>query len=99
MRYFFISLGLIIILMFAGCGYKEGVSTPDQVAYLFFSGNTDNVTVSIDNGEQFTVRAGRDNQYKIRPGKYLIHVYREGKIIVEREIYVGDGVAKEIGVN
>ncbi|RLJ16464.1 hypothetical protein DJ030_17090 [bacterium endosymbiont of Escarpia laminata] len=98
MRNYLISLWLLSILIFSGCGYKKGISTGDQEAFLYFSGNTNNVIVSIDNGERFSVKSGRDNQYKIKPGKYTIRVYREGKIIVKREVYIGDGIAKEIGI-
>lgn len=99
MRYFFIRITLLSILLFSGCGYKEGISAGDQKSYLYFSGNTKDVTVSVDSGEQFAVEQGRDNQYKIKPGKHTVRVYREGKIIIEREIYVGDEIAKEISID
>ncbi|MEJ2468714.1 MAG: hypothetical protein P8Y51_06545 [Campylobacterales bacterium] len=98
MRHLISIIGLVSLLLLGGCGYKEGVATGDRAAYLYFSGNTENVTVSVDGGAAFEVEAGRDNQYKIQPGKHTVHVYRSGRLIVEREIYVGDGVAKEIGV-
>lgn len=94
-----LALGLLSMLLFSGCGYKEGVSTAEQTAYLYFSGNTDGVTVSINGGEEFSVKPGRDNQYKIAPGSYLVRVYRGDAMIVERRVYVADGVAKEIGVD
>lgn len=99
MKKIIISFGLLGVLLLSGCGYKEGVATGEQESYLYFSGNTANVTVSIDNGEQFTVKPGRDNQYRVKPGKHAVRVLRDGKLIVDREVYVGDGVAKEIGVN
>jgi hypothetical protein len=55
--------------------------------------------VSVDGGEQFTVKPGRDNQYEVLPGKHIIVVYKQGVILVEREVYIGDGISKEIGVN
>ena len=66
---------------------------------MYFSGDTKDITVSVDDGKQFTVEPGRDNQYKIKPGKHSIRVYRAGRIIVDREIYVGDNIAKEIGLD
>lgn len=95
----FLAIGLLILLFFSGCGYKEGIATSDKVAYLYFTGNTNGVDVSIDGGEKFNIKPGRDNQYKIAPGKYTVRVYRGEVMIVERQVYVGDGVAKEIGVN
>jgi hypothetical protein len=98
MRHFMTSIGVAALLLFAGCGYKEGVATGEKAAYLYFSGDTKGVTVSVDGGTQFSVMPGRDNQYRIAPGKHNVRVYRGDSVIVEREIYVGDGVAKEIGV-
>ncbi|WP_020677888.1 hypothetical protein [Geopsychrobacter electrodiphilus] len=94
----FLVIGLISLLFFAGCGYKEGVVTGERVAYLYFSGNTDGVAVSIDGGEKFSVKPGRDNQYRVAPGTYMVRIYRGGTLIVERLVSISDGVAKEIGV-
>jgi hypothetical protein len=98
MRNFLIAVGILSILL-SGCGYKEGVSTGRQMSFLYFSGNTENISVSVDGGEQFTVKPGRDNQYEVLPGKHIIVVYKQGVILVEREVYIGDGISKEIGVN
>ena len=95
----FITIALLSFLLLSGCGYKSGVTTTEQRAYLYFTGNTQNVSVTINDGEAFTVLPGRDNQYAIAPGKHRVRIYRGGELIVEREIYVSDGVAKEIGVN
>jgi hypothetical protein len=99
MKYLFIRIVLLSVLLFSGCGYKEGISAGDQKSYLYFSGNTEDVTVSVDNGEPFSVEQGRNNQYKIKPGKHTVRVYRDNKMIVNREIYVGDNIAKEIGID
>ncbi len=88
----------ITLLLLAGCGYKEGVVTGDAKAYLFFTGMTEGAQVSIDGGDAFGVEAGRDHQYRILPGKHRVSVTRDGRLLVDREIYVGDGVAKEIGI-
>ncbi len=98
MKYIVSVITLLALLSLSGCGYKEGVVTGDQKSYLYFTGTTNDITVSVDDGAQFSVLPGRDNQYKIKPGKHLVKVYRADKIIVKREIYVGDGIAKEIGV-
>jgi len=34
----------------------------------------------------------------VKPGKHLIEVYRNDAIVIQREIYLGDGIAKEIEV-
>jgi len=92
---------LIVIsltLALNGCGYKEGVATSAQKSYLYFTGQTEGVSVSIDNGEMFRIEAGVDNQYKIKPGKHDIKIYQLGNIILDRQVYVGNGISKEIEV-
>jgi len=94
-------LTLLAVFTLGGCGYKEGVKIESQGAYFYFTGfNQENTTVlaSIDKGEKFPVQAGNAHQYKIKPGKHLIEVYKDGEKVVEREVYVGDGIAKEIEV-
>ncbi len=91
-------IGLFIFLSFSGCGYKEGTVTATQKSYLYFTGNVSNVVVSLDGGERFNVIAGQNNKYSIQPGKHLIEVYRNGDIVVKRELYIGDDIAKEIEV-
>ena len=97
MRFFHIII-LALTLLHYGCGYKEGVATDAQASFLYFSGDTTEVSVSVDGGEMFAVIPGIDNQYKIKPGKHNIQVFQSGNIIVDREIYVGNGISKEIEV-
>lgn len=98
MRYFLSSIVLGLLLSFSGCGYKEGVVTGEKKSYLYFTGNTKDITVTIDQNPSFTVEAGRDNQYSVKSGKHIVKVFRENQLIIEREIFISDGVAKEIGV-
>lgn len=98
MKYFII-IALISTLYLSGCGYKEGVSAGDQKSFLYFTGNSKDVSVSVDDGEKFSVKSGRDNQYKVKPGKHTIRVYRGEKLIVHRELYLGDEIAKEINLD
>jgi len=84
--------------MFVGCGSKEGVRSEAKKAYIYFTGNTSGVVASIDKSESFSIKSGKNNQYATKPGKRLIEVYRDGVLIIKREVYLGDGVAKEIEV-
>jgi len=94
---FFVAAMLMVALL-AGCGYKQGVQTEARQSFLYFSGDVKDVLVSVDGAAQFAVKPGRDNLYSIPPGNHKVTVTREGVIVVERDIYVGDGVAKEIEV-
>jgi hypothetical protein len=101
MRYILLTFITLGFLSFSACGYKEGVATASAKSYFYFTGfnSTDkSVKVSIDGGEKFSVEPSRDNQYAVKPGKHLIEVYKDGVLKVQREVYVGDGIAKEIEV-
>jgi hypothetical protein len=89
---------LVMLLILTGCGYKEGVISASQKAYLYFTGNTSDVLISVDKGATFSVENGREHQYKIAPGKHLVEVYRGQNLILKREIFVSDEVAKEIEI-
>jgi len=98
MKYSLVFTAFIGIIGITGCGYKEGVVTPDQKAYLYFSGNVTDVKVAVDNSEGFQVEEGRNHQYKINTGKHTVKIYRGNEMIVNRDIFVSDGVGKEIEV-
>lgn len=84
------------LLMFSGCGYKEGVVSGDAKAYLYFTGDPEGVQVSIDDARSFEIETGRDHRYRIPTGKHTVRILRDGAVVSERRIYVDDGVAKEI---
>lgn len=98
MKYGLILIAFLVIVGLSGCGYKEGVVTAEQKSYLYFTGNVNNIKVSVDNGEGFNVESGINHQYKINSGKHTIVIYRGNDVIVKREIYVSDSVGKEIEV-
>jgi len=98
MKYGVIFAAFLAIIGITGCGYKEGVVTPEQKSYLYFTGDVKDVRVSIDNGAGFTVEEGKNHQYQIGSGKHTVVVYRGDAVIAKREIFVSDGVGKEIEV-
>lgn len=98
MKQFTLILSILIALGLSACGYKEGIVTAAAKSHLYFTGDTSKILVSVDNGEKFPVKEGRDNLYNIKPGKHLVQVYKNNQLIVKREIFVSDGVSKEIEV-
>jgi hypothetical protein len=89
---------LLLMLLASGCGYKEGVATPSQKSYLYFNGNVSDITVSVDDSVEFPVLAGEKHQYAITPGKHVVKIYKGSHLLVIREVYISDGIAKEIEV-
>ncbi|MCD6174036.1 MAG: hypothetical protein J7J96_09680 [Sulfurimonas sp.] len=98
MKKIILTMGLIASIFLSGCGYKEGVATATQKSYLYFTGNINNTMISIDNGDKFSVHAGKNNQYLVKPGKHLVEVYRDNTLIIKRNIFISDGIAKEFEV-
>ena len=101
MKLLLLALTTFALFSLSGCGYKEGVKTQASKSYLYFTGFTKDdksITVSIDGSEQFSVLPGELNRYATKPGKHRIEVFKDGQKVVDRELYLGDGIAREIEV-
>jgi len=96
----------------AGCGYREGIIQQDLKSYLWFTGETENALVFIDDKEPFALQesnyaqedAGRKTHkndfihYQLAPGKHKIVVKKNGRIVVDRVLILGGGMTKEISI-
>ena len=105
---------VLFLLGLSSCGFREGVTVAEPAAYLAFGGNTTGAIVKIDESVSFPLGKGRaatirsdtgENEkylarrnYKITPGKHRIQVVRNGEIVVDRELLIGDGTTREISV-
>lgn len=98
----------IIVLIFIcgimalsfGCGRQTGVTSPEQVAWLSFVGNTKGAVFVIDNGASVALSTSKkdDKWYEVAPGKHAILVMRNNKIVVKRTVLIGNQQTKEIRV-
>ncbi|HCC55205.1 MAG TPA: hypothetical protein DEQ20_09845 [Desulfobulbaceae bacterium] len=105
---------VLLLIGLTSCGFREGVTVADPAAYLAFGGNTTGAVVTIDRGVSFALDEGRgttiesdsgekeknlaETHYKITPGKHRIQVMRNGVIVVDRELLIGDGTTRGISV-
>jgi hypothetical protein len=106
---------LVLLLLSGGCGggLKEGVVHKDSKSYLWFTGNTHEAIVFIDDlnpivldeinrnaGDQDANVSNKSGQvhYQISPGKHTIVVKKSGKEVVNRNILIGDGITTEIQI-
>ncbi len=92
-------LCIFCLLLTVGCGYKEGVKIEEQKAYLYFTGNTSGAEIIVDGksfvlGEEVTI----DGLFQIEPGQRRIEVKRNGTTVIDRKIYVSDGISREIQI-
>ncbi len=100
-------LSIILIMVFlSGCGYREGTLQKSDKSYLWFTGNTENAVVFMDNKEfvRLDVNADRRDQidvpihYQIEPGKHEIRIERDGKVILNRVMILGSQMTREVEV-
>ena len=101
----FCRIGKILLVMIAlcylsGCGYKEGVLVKDPVSYLWFTGNVAQATVMIDDQKSFAIDKGKEGlvYYQIPPGTHRIIVKKDGAVVVDRVLLIGNGTIKEIQI-
>ncbi len=96
---FFTFLSIFCLLLTVGCGYKEGVKVEEQKAYLYFTGNTAGAEIIVDGtsfvlGDEVTV----DDLFQIEPGQRQIEVKQNSTTVVNRKIYVSEGISREIQI-
>ncbi len=105
---------LLTMLTLGGCGHREGVTIAEPGAYLAFGGSTAGAMVKIDEDVSFILGEGKgatihsdtgqketrlaQTHYRVSPGKHRIQVIKNGIIVVDREILLGDGITREISV-
>jgi hypothetical protein len=88
---------LLSIFLFSCGGYNSGIIVKDSKGYLKFMGNTDGISVSIDDAPAFKLE--RDVElYELNPGNYNIKVYRDDIVVVNRTIIVDQQTTYEIEV-
>jgi len=109
-KYVYLSLAVLLLLYGVGCGLTEGIVQKEPKSYIWFTGNTNNVTIYIDdlspiilNKNSSTSIDGEDKiedidkvYYEISPGKHKIIVKKADKEVVNRIIFLGNGIIKEI---
>jgi hypothetical protein len=99
-RFFY--LGLVLLLLCAGCGLTEGVVQKEPKSFLWFTGNTQNAIAYIDDLAPIELenKTNRTKKlyHEIAPGKHTIIVKRSGEEIVNRNVLLGNGITKEIQI-
>ncbi len=83
-------------LFITSCGYNSGVRSTEPASYLYFTGNPQGVSVIVGDSPAFIVSEfGPGNKYQVSPGKHKIIIRKAGKVIIKREVLLGDGHSKE----
>jgi hypothetical protein len=94
-----IYLGLVIFLLCIGCGLKEGVVQKEPKSFLWFTGNTKDAIVYIDDLSPIILKENQAKiHYEISPGKHSIVVKKMGEEVINRIVLFGNGITKEIEI-
>jgi len=90
---FILSLGALFIF---ACGHVEGTIQKAENGLIVFSGNLENVNIKIDELELFTPSYGK--HYQLSPGKHVLTAYRDGALVLNKIIFLGNQVTMEIRI-
>ena len=99
------------VFVLNACSYTTGVVQSDKRSFIRFSGNIEKAVVYIDDAEPFELgkksssthsdNIGAKNlsiSYQLQPGKHTVVVRRNGEVVVNRELLLGNNVTTEVEV-
>lgn len=88
----------ILSMTLVSCGgYTTGTIQKAEKGFLKFTGNTQAIMISVDDGTQFSYDVKID-LYEVKPGRHTIKVYRNNQPIVDRVVVVDNQTTFEIEV-
>ena len=96
MKKFFI---ITLIVFLSSCAYNSGVIQKDNISYLKLVGKLQNISLQIDDGAITQLNEiSIDTVYEIKPGVHIIKVRRDSKLVIERKLYFGNQITREVKV-
>lgn len=97
------ALPLLLLALLLPCCFRarqEAVEL-DAAAYLLFTGNPDGGAATLERdgarvweGQPIAAR----NRYLVKPGLYRLTIARDGAVVVDRKIFLGDRQVFEVRV-
>lgn len=97
MRRLLCIFSLLTLVFMTSCGYHEGITSPADESYLTFTGNTEGAVVFVEGHQPFQVEPG-NKAFRVTPGKKHIRVEKNGLVVVERDILLGDQQTREVEI-
>ena len=95
----------------SSCGHTSGVVTNDSQSYVRFAGDFKGTVVYIDDNAPIMLGKSssadhsdglgskkRSIHYELSPGRHTIVIKKDGRVIVEREVFIDSTITKEIQV-
>ena len=87
---------LLTIIGLAGCMANTGTITHAAIAHFTFVGSAVGATVTID--DQAAVTLGQDTKLTTEPGRHRVRITKGEKLVVDREVLIGDQQTMEISI-
>lgn len=91
-------LGVLAIFMMTACGYQTGVNQRQEQSFVRFIGNLDYAVAQFDDNQQTIPLDSGTAKYALSPGKHRVKVIRNGQVVVERILFLGDQATMEVNV-
>lgn len=85
----------LLSLILLSCGINEGIIQKAERGYIEFTGALDDTQAQIDDSEPFSITL---NVYQISNGKHRVKVFKHGKLVVDRLLFVDDQTRLEVQV-
>jgi hypothetical protein len=92
------SLAFIFFVLVACFHYQEGSILKANKGYIRFVGNFEGVTVKIDDSNSVKISGKPPLLYEINPGKHTVNVYKDGKLIIQRIIFIDNQIMTEVEI-
>lgn len=98
---------VVVVLLAVGCARQGGVVQPDAQSMLLLTGNIQGSVLVLDGnrvgqidqiGEWFDYKDGKGVQFTVDPGTHQVEVRKDGRLLVNRKLYLNDQQTMEVVV-
>ena len=94
--------GVILVLAYfvlIGCfHYQEGSILKANKGFIRFVGNFEGVTIKVNDSNPIKISGKPPLLYEVNPGKHTVGVYRDGKLIIQRIMFIDNQVMTEVEI-
>lgn len=97
-RPFTFSVIFVFFFAFSCYHYQEGMILKSEKSFIRFTGNYIGVSAQIDDSEPIVMTRSSPFLYQVRPGRHTVRVYRDGKLLVERILFLDNQITMEVEV-
>ncbi len=99
-RGIFLLFFVILFIFISACGYQAGIIQKADKSFFKFTGNRQNVSVVIDEMEPFVLKSRDGNRtiYQTSPGKHSLKIYRDGRLLIDKILFLENQATMEVEI-